>query len=84
MRPSHRKQGDSDTQEVFKVHLLQDESISRLYKNRLMGELFSTRTTEEIYMEWNTTKTYFVKAALETIGKRKQRRGAPKYLELFD
>lgn len=56
MIPSHRKQ-DSDTEEVFKLHLLQEESICWLCGKRLMAELFSTRTDEDTDMEWNNIKT---------------------------
>jgi len=51
---------------AFKVHLLEQESIKTLYRNRLKGKL--TPLTGEIDTDWLKIKEAITKAAEETIG----------------
>ena len=51
---------------VLKVHLLEQESIRTLYRNRLTGKL--TPLTGEIDTDWLKIKEAVTKAAEESIG----------------
>jgi len=53
----------------FKVHLLEQESIRTLYRNRLKGKL--TPLTREIDADWLKIKEAITKAAEESIGYKK-------------
>jgi len=54
---------------AFKVHLLEQESIRTLYRNRLKGKL--TPLTREIDTDWLKIKESITKAAEESIGYKK-------------
>ena len=54
---------------AFKVHLLEQESIRTLYRNRLKGKL--TPLTGEIDTDWMKIKEAITKAAAEIIGYKK-------------
>jgi hypothetical protein len=54
---------------VFKVHLLEQEPIRTLYRNRLKGKL--TPLTGEIDTDWMKIKEAITKAAEESIGYKK-------------
>jgi len=54
---------------AFKVHLLEQESIRTLYRNRLKGKL--TPLTGEIDVDWLKIKEAITKAAEESIGYKK-------------
>ena len=54
---------------VFKVHLLEQESIRTLYKNRLKGKL--TPLTGVIDTDWLKIKEAITKAPEESIGCKK-------------
>jgi len=51
---------------AFQVHLLEQESIRTLYRNRLKGKL--TPLTGEIDTDWLKIKEAITKAAEESIG----------------
>lgn len=59
-------------EEVFKVYLLQDESIRRLYQNRLNILLQQTETKDNIEMEWGNIKQCIKEAAAEALGRKKK------------
>jgi hypothetical protein len=50
----------------FKVHLLEQESLRTLYRNKLKGKL--TPLTGEIDTEWLKIKEAVTKAAEECVG----------------
>jgi len=54
---------------AFKVHLLEQESIRNLYRNRLKGKL--TPLAGEIDTDWIKIKEAITKAAEESIGYKK-------------
>jgi len=54
---------------AFKVHLLEEESIRTLYRNRLKGKL--TSLTGEVDAERLKIKEAITKAAEESIGYKK-------------
>jgi len=54
---------------AFKVHLLEQESIRILYRNRLKGKL--TPITGEIDTDWMRIKEAITKAAEESVGYKK-------------
>ena len=54
---------------AFKVHLLEQESIRTLYRNRLKGKL--TPLTGEIDADWLKIKEAITKAAEESLGYKK-------------
>jgi len=54
---------------AFKVHLLEQESIRSLYRNRLKGKL--TPLTGEIDADWLKIKEAITNAAEESIGYKK-------------
>ena len=53
----------------FKVHLLEQESIRTLYRNRLKGKLIPI--TGEIDTDWLNMKDAITKAAEESVGYKK-------------
>jgi hypothetical protein len=53
----------------FKVHLLEQESVRTLYRNRLKGKL--TPLTGEIETDWLKIKEAITKAAEESVGYKK-------------
>jgi len=54
---------------AFKVHLLEQESIRTLYRNRVKGKL--APLTGEIDTDWMKIKEAITKAAEESIGYKK-------------
>jgi len=54
---------------TFKVHLLEQEAIRTLYRNRLKGKLIPL--TGEIDVDWLKIKEAITKAAEESIGYKK-------------
>jgi len=54
---------------AFKVHLLEQESVRNLYRNRLKGKL--TPLTGEIDTDWMKIKEDITTAAEESIGYKK-------------
>jgi len=74
--PTHAKYSYGKTDKTiykkppaFKVHLLEQESIRTLYRNRLEGKL--TPLTGEIDTDWMEIKEAITKAAEESIGYKK-------------
>jgi len=65
---------------AFKVHLLEQESIRTLYRNRLKGKL--TPLTGEIDTDWLKIKEAITKAAEESIGYKKWKN--QKWLRTWD
>ena len=59
---------------ALKVHLLEQESIGTLYRNRLTGKL--TPLTGEIDTDWLKIKEAVTKAAEEIIGYKYGRTGS--------
>jgi hypothetical protein len=69
----HARQGYNKTNKTvykkplgFKVHLLEQESIRTLYRNRMKGKL--TPLTGEIDTDWLKIKEAITKAAEESVG----------------
>ena len=58
--------------EVYKVYLLQDESIKDLYQRRLEKYLLETTTEEVLEDEVQKVKNCIYKAADEVLGKKKK------------
>jgi len=56
---------------AFKVHLLEQDSIRTLYRNRLKGKL--TPLTGEIDTDWLKIKEAIIEAAEESIGQERWR-----------
>jgi len=54
---------------AFKVHLMEQESIRNLYRNKMKGKL--TPLTGEIEADWLKIKEAITKAAEESIGCKK-------------
>jgi len=65
---------------AFKLHLLEQESIRALYRNRLKGKL--TPLTGEIDADWLKIKEAITKAAEESIGYKKWKNG--KWLQTWN
>jgi len=59
-------------EEVFKVYLLQEESIRDLYQRRLNQYLERQSTKQDINEEWDSLRTCIEKAAYETLAKKKK------------
>ena len=59
---------------VYKVYLLQEESIRRLYQQRLAKNLSEYTRTSTIDKEWENILTATKKAANEAIGTKKKHR----------
>ena len=64
----------NEKEEVYKVHLLQDESIRTLYQNRLNEQLSQIPSTENINEEWTNIKQDIAQAAYEALGKKQNHR----------
>jgi len=65
---------------AFKVQLLEQESIRTLYRNRLKGKL--TLLIGEIDTDWMKIKEAITKAAEESIGYKKWKKG--KWLQTWN
>ena len=61
-----------ENKEVFKVYLLEQESIRRLYQDRLNRHLNSIPSGNSIEEEWRNMKRIIVQAANEAIGVKKR------------
>lgn len=62
----------TQTEELFKVHLLEEASIRELYQRRLTQNLLNVNTSNNIDEEWNNIKTAIIQIASECLGKRKK------------
>jgi hypothetical protein len=70
--------------EFFKVRLLNDESIRRLYTQRVKLHLSNTKEDEiDIEKEWKNSENILKSAVNESLGTIK-RRNRRKYLEIWD
>lgn len=58
--------------DVYKVYLLQEDSIKYLYQQRLLQYLQSQETKDDINQEWNNIKNCIHQAATEAVGKKKK------------
>lgn len=67
-----RKTQEKRKEEVFKVYLLEEESIRKLYQNRLQKHLERNVMNENLNEEWEDMKTCILNAACEAIGKKKK------------
>lgn len=72
----HRfKQKHSNNEEVYKVNLLQDESIGLLSQSRLQTYLTNTFKRDDINEKWESMKMCIEQSAAEAVGgKRKFRK----------
>jgi len=61
-------------EEIFRVYLLEDPSISIVYQRRLEQNLIHSPCSLNIEVEWQTLKNTPQQAAKEALGKRKKRR----------
>ena len=84
---THAKYGPNKTDKTiykktpaFKVHLLEQESIRTLHRNRLKRKL--TPLTGEIDADWLKIKEAITKAAEESIGYKKQKNW--KWLQMWN
>jgi hypothetical protein len=59
--------------EYFRIHLLREDSIRRLYCQRLDQYLDNRTISLDINTEWEDLKETIVKAASEVLGKRYMR-----------
>ena len=68
---SHEK---PKTQEVhqYNIHLLQQESIRQLYKNRLNEKIINIQENEDVNSEHFSITTAVHEAALEALGQREK------------
>ncbi|KAJ4436804.1 hypothetical protein ANN_16936 [Periplaneta americana] len=57
---------------MFKIHLLQEESIRQLYQNRLNLYLTKSSINNNINQEWTEIKEIIIRAATEALGTRKK------------
>lgn len=58
--------------ETFKVHLLQQESIRKLYQRRIEQYMTQTSISRNINQEWYEIKQIIIQAANESLGTRKK------------
>ena len=59
-------------EEVFKIYLLQDDSVKTLYQNRLNQRLQLIEINENIEKEWENIKYCIEEAAKEALGKKRK------------
>jgi hypothetical protein len=71
-RKIKRKQSAYTKQGVYKMNLLQDPNVWRLYQDRLNNYLKDLKEEEDIDTKWNTITESIHKAAGDAIGKRKK------------
>lgn len=69
---SSRKENQTEST-LFKVNLLKDHSIRKLYETRLENYINITPKSNNINLEWNNIKEIITKAAGEALGRRKKR-----------
>jgi hypothetical protein len=69
--------------EIFKVHLLQEQSVRVLCQKRLEKYLLERSVVNEIEQEWKNIKTCIYKAAEESLGKKFKRKN-PKSLKIWN
>lgn len=67
-------QARNKNEEVYKVYLLETESIRNLYQNRINTYLQDHTTSDNIEEEWQNIKKIITKAASESLGHRKKYR----------
>jgi hypothetical protein len=70
-------------EEIFKVHLLQEQSVRVLYQKRLEKYLLERSVVKEIEQEWKNIKMCIYKAAEESLGKKFKRK-KPKRLRIWN
>lgn len=61
-----------NSEEVYKVYLLQDDGIKYLYQQRLGAYLANINTENDINREWENIRACIEKSAHEVIGRRKK------------
>jgi endonuclease/exonuclease/phosphatase family metal-dependent hydrolase len=69
-----KKQERQPREEVFKVHLLQEQSVLWFYQQRLQQYLSEVPTSNNVDEEWNIIKSSIVKAASEALGRKRKSR----------
>ena len=76
-----------NNEEVFKIYLLENESVRNLYQSRINTYLQMYTTSENIEKEWQNIQEIMKKAANEAIGTRKKfrkRKGLSIWTEEID
>ena len=58
--------------EVYKVYLLEDESMRNLYQNRINKHLQNLIAKEEIEKEWQNIQQIIKESADEAVGRKKK------------
>lgn len=66
------KPKDRNKEEVYKVYLLQDESIKLLYQKRLQNYLTNAETKDNVNEEWESLKLCIEKSANEVLGRKRK------------
>jgi hypothetical protein len=69
-----KKKETSATKSCFKVHLLQQESIRKLYSSRLRTYLNHQAVSTNINIEWKDLKEIILKTANDVLRKRPKRK----------
>jgi ABC-type uncharacterized transport system ATPase subunit len=72
IRWKSQKKRKTQNSEVFKVHLLERESICNLYQERTNQYLQTKSTSENMEEEWENLKEILTKAAKEGIGQKRK------------
>jgi hypothetical protein len=58
--------------ETYEVHLLKEDSVKYLYHNRVIKVLQQNPMSRNINTEWESLKDIIIKAATESLGKRRR------------
>lgn len=59
-------------EDVFKTHLLHEESIRNLYHTRLTREFYEIPTANDAEEEWKNIQKAIKKIAIKALGKKKK------------
>jgi hypothetical protein len=63
---------NSEAEEVFKIHLLQQESIKHLYQTRLTLQIEQPATSDNIETEWVNIERIIKAVASEVLGRKRK------------
>lgn len=72
VRGKNNKKSKNNTEEVYKTHLLENESVRSLYQNRVNFHLQEYTTSEDIETEWQNIKSIVKQAGNEAVGQKKK------------
>jgi hypothetical protein len=70
--------------EAYKVHVLKEDSVKYLYRNRVNKVLQQSPMSRNFNTEWESLKDIIIKAATESLGKRRRRRYKNRGLRIWN